>query len=59
MSSMIVKGNRWATTLTADLWTFLNHAEEAVPAGVIVYLSSTGIDGLCSTSTSRWRTTYH
>lgn len=33
MSSMRVKGNRWATTLTADLWTVLNHAEEAVPAG--------------------------
>ncbi|MEG3861502.1 VOC family protein [Microcoleus sp. herbarium12] len=29
MSSMKVKGNRWATTLTADLLNILNHAEDA------------------------------
>jgi hypothetical protein len=29
MSSMKVKGNPWATTLTADLLNILNHAEEA------------------------------
>ncbi|MBE9198866.1 MULTISPECIES: VOC family protein [unclassified Nodularia (in: cyanobacteria)] len=29
LASMKVKGNRWATTLTADLLTILNHAEDA------------------------------
>ena len=32
MSSMKVKGNRWAATLTADLLNILNHAEEAASA---------------------------
>lgn len=31
--SMKVKGNRWATTLTADILTILNHIEEAKAAG--------------------------
>ncbi len=31
--SMKVKGNRWATTLTADLLGILNHAEDAQAAG--------------------------
>lgn len=30
---MKVKGNRWATTLTADVLTILNHAEDAKAAG--------------------------
>ncbi|MBW4562466.1 MAG: VOC family protein [Mojavia pulchra JT2-VF2] len=30
---MKLKGNRWATTLTADTLTILNHAEEAKAAG--------------------------
>ncbi|CAN1211122.1 VOC domain-containing protein [Tumidithrix helvetica PCC 7403] len=34
MGSMKVKGNRWATTLTADLLNFLNHVEEAAKAGL-------------------------
>ncbi|WP_414565359.1 MULTISPECIES: VOC family protein [unclassified Anabaena] len=29
LASMKVKGNRWATTLTADVLTILNHAEDA------------------------------
>ncbi|GAX34252.1 VOC family protein [Nodularia sp. NIES-3585] len=29
LESMKVKGNRWATTLTADILTILNHAEDA------------------------------
>ncbi|HLO84173.1 MAG TPA: VOC family protein [Nostocaceae cyanobacterium] len=33
LSSMKVKGNRWATTLTADLLGILNHVEEAKMAG--------------------------
>lgn len=32
MASMKVKGNRWATTLTANLLHILNHVEEAVAA---------------------------
>ncbi|QIR40161.1 VOC family protein [Tolypothrix sp. PCC 7910] len=32
-SSMKVKGNRWATTLTVDALTILNHAEQAKAAG--------------------------
>ncbi len=32
-SSMKVKGNRWATALTTDALTILNHAEEAKTAG--------------------------
>jgi catechol 2,3-dioxygenase-like lactoylglutathione lyase family enzyme len=36
MGSMKVKGNRWATTLTADVLNILNHAEEAVVAGLPV-----------------------
>ncbi|MDZ8050665.1 MAG: VOC family protein [Aulosira sp. ZfuVER01] len=31
--SMKIKGNRWATALTADALTILNHAEEAKAAG--------------------------
>lgn len=34
MGSMKVKGNRWATTLTADVLNILNHVEEAVAAGL-------------------------
>lgn len=33
ISSMKVRGNRWATTLTADLLGILNHIEEAQTAG--------------------------
>lgn len=33
LSSMKVKGNRWATTLTADLLNLLNHVEAAAGAG--------------------------
>jgi catechol 2,3-dioxygenase-like lactoylglutathione lyase family enzyme len=33
MGSMKVKGNRWATTLTADIQNILNHVEEAKAAG--------------------------
>jgi catechol 2,3-dioxygenase-like lactoylglutathione lyase family enzyme len=36
MKSMKVKGNRWATTLTADMLNILNHAEEANKAGLAV-----------------------
>jgi catechol 2,3-dioxygenase-like lactoylglutathione lyase family enzyme len=36
MGSMKVKGNRWATTLTADVLTILNHAEEAAKAGLSI-----------------------
>ncbi|MFQ4142074.1 VOC family protein [Chlorogloeopsis sp. ULAP02] len=32
MESMKVKGNRWATTLTADILNILNHVEEAKAA---------------------------
>lgn len=31
---MKVRGNRWATTLTADLLNLLNHAEDAAAAGL-------------------------
>ncbi len=34
LESMKVKGNRWATTLTADVLTILNQAEEADRAGL-------------------------
>jgi catechol 2,3-dioxygenase-like lactoylglutathione lyase family enzyme len=34
LESMKVKGNRWATTLTADVLTILNQAEEAHRAGL-------------------------
>ncbi|MFB2937935.1 VOC family protein [Aerosakkonemataceae cyanobacterium BLCC-F154] len=38
LSSMKLKGNRWTTTLTADLMNILNHTEAAVKAGLpIVY----------------------
>lgn len=33
MGSMRVRGNRWATALTADVLNILNHAEEASAAG--------------------------
>ena len=33
MDSMKVKGNRWATSLTADVLNVLNHAEEAADSG--------------------------
>jgi catechol 2,3-dioxygenase-like lactoylglutathione lyase family enzyme len=36
MGSMKVKGNRWATTLTADILNIQNHAEEANKAGLTV-----------------------
>ncbi|MBD2206050.1 VOC family protein [Calothrix sp. FACHB-1219] len=32
-ASMKIKGNRWATALTADILTILNHADEAKAAG--------------------------
>ncbi|HBE33705.1 MAG TPA: bleomycin resistance protein [Cyanobacteria bacterium UBA11368] len=34
MSSMKAKGNRWTTTLTADLFNILNQVEAAVAAGL-------------------------
>jgi catechol 2,3-dioxygenase-like lactoylglutathione lyase family enzyme len=34
LGSMKVRGNRWATTLTADILTILNQAEEADRAGL-------------------------
>ncbi len=34
MSSMKVKGSRWATTLTADILNIFNHVEEAIKAGL-------------------------
>ncbi|MBD1824438.1 VOC family protein [Cyanobacteria bacterium FACHB-DQ100] len=34
LESMKVRGNRWATTMTADVLTLLNHAEEADRAGL-------------------------
>ncbi|WP_460206157.1 VOC family protein [Scytonema sp. NUACC21] len=37
MSSMKVKGNRWATTLTADVLNILNHVEEAKAAGGAIW----------------------
>lgn len=40
MSSMKVKGNRWATTLTADLLNVLNHAEDAESANLSVKYTS-------------------
>jgi catechol 2,3-dioxygenase-like lactoylglutathione lyase family enzyme len=36
MGSMKVKGNRWATTLTADMLNLLNQAEEATKAGLSI-----------------------
>ncbi len=36
MGSMKVKGNRWATTLTADVLNISNHAEEAAKAGLSI-----------------------
>ncbi|HEY9635485.1 MAG TPA: VOC family protein [Coleofasciculaceae cyanobacterium] len=36
MSSMKLKGNRWATSLTADMLNILNHAEDAAAAGMPV-----------------------
>ncbi|MBI1242729.1 VOC family protein [Umezakia ovalisporum] len=33
LASMKIKGNRWATTLTADILTILNHAEDAKAQG--------------------------
>lgn len=41
MSSMKVKGNRWTTTLTADMLNILNHAEEAVSAGLPIKVTNT------------------
>jgi catechol 2,3-dioxygenase-like lactoylglutathione lyase family enzyme len=40
MGSMKVKGNRWATTLTADVLNLLNHAEEAAIAGLPIRYTS-------------------
>ncbi|MEG4285919.1 VOC family protein [Microcoleus sp. A006_D1] len=40
MLSMKVKGNRWATTLTADLLNILNHAEDAQSANLPVKYTS-------------------
>lgn len=34
LESMKVKGSRWATTMTTDVLTILNHAEEAHQAGL-------------------------
>jgi catechol 2,3-dioxygenase-like lactoylglutathione lyase family enzyme len=39
LASMKVKGNRWATTLTADILTILNHAEDAKASGWAVRYS--------------------
>ncbi|BAT52610.1 hypothetical protein NOS3756_15500 [Nostoc sp. NIES-3756] len=39
LASMKVKGNRWATTLTADIFTILNHAEDAKASGWAVRYS--------------------
>jgi catechol 2,3-dioxygenase-like lactoylglutathione lyase family enzyme len=36
MGSMKVKGNRWATTLTADMLNILNQVEEAAKAGLSI-----------------------
>jgi catechol 2,3-dioxygenase-like lactoylglutathione lyase family enzyme len=36
MRSMKIRGNRWATTLTADISNILNHTEEANKAGLPV-----------------------
>ncbi|HBB31660.1 MAG TPA: bleomycin resistance protein, partial [Cyanobacteria bacterium UBA9273] len=36
MGSLKIKGNRWTTTLTADVLNILNHAEEAVATGLPV-----------------------
>jgi catechol 2,3-dioxygenase-like lactoylglutathione lyase family enzyme len=36
IGSMKVKGNRWATTLTGDVLTILNHVEEAANAGLSI-----------------------
>ena len=36
LNSMKVKGNRWATTLTADVLNISNHAEEAAQAGLAI-----------------------
>ncbi|HAC65896.1 MAG TPA: bleomycin resistance protein, partial [Cyanothece sp. UBA12306] len=36
MTSMKVLGNRWATTLTADLMTLWNHAQKAIDVGMPV-----------------------
>lgn len=41
MSSMKVRGNRWATTLTADVLNILNHVEEAVSAGLPIKSTDT------------------
>ncbi len=40
MALMKVKGNRWATTLTADVLNILNHAQQAVAAGLPVKYTS-------------------
>jgi len=37
---MKVKGNRWPTTLTADLLNILNHAEDAESANLSVKYTS-------------------
>ncbi|MBE9206638.1 VOC family protein [Nostoc sp. LEGE 06077] len=39
LASMKTKGNRWATTLTSDILTILNHAEEAKTAGFTIRYS--------------------
>lgn len=40
IGSMKVKGNRWATMLTADILNVLNHAEEAAAAGLPIRYTS-------------------
>ncbi len=40
MRSMKVKGNRWATTLTADALNILNQVEEATKAGLSIKYTS-------------------
>ena len=38
--SMKVKGNRWATTLTADVLNISNHVEEAAKAGLSIHYTN-------------------
>ncbi len=48
MGTMKVKGNRWATTLTADILNVLNHAQEANKAGLSIKYT-----------TPHWEIIYH
>ncbi|OYD92411.1 bleomycin resistance protein [Nostoc sp. 'Peltigera membranacea cyanobiont' 210A] len=40
IASMKIKGNRWATSLTADVLSILNHIEDAKAAGLPIRYSS-------------------